>query len=255
MAKVDPSASLRSIILQQRRHNHPNTEALLFLLSRGANPMVPDEKGVSILEDLCDHQSPSGYAGNARALILCALVKKGANPLVYADRFVSMFNYSTGIGNSVLRAMSVREEEAPCRDESNRNPLHLIIRAHNSWRETRQHLQAIHQSPLHPQWLDAGDNDGRTPIHSLWSAPTNTLEAARVAWALTDTLAKAGGDFFRPDIEGQRPLDLILRALDAGFPSPEESCAYVAPLLASLKAQDLHRATHPVERAWVMSRL
>lgn len=150
MASIDPSASLRSIILMQKRHTKPNTDALLFLLDKGADPTAHADGDVSILEDLCDHQSPSRYGGGARSLMLYALIKGGANPLLHADLFVRMFDYSTGIGNSMIRAMHEREAHNPCRDASNCNPLHLLMRAYRSWRETRQHLEQIDKSPLHP---------------------------------------------------------------------------------------------------------
>jgi hypothetical protein len=255
MSRIDPSTSLRSVIMMQRRHQHPNTDALLFLMDRGADPTAPNEAGVSILEDLCDHQSPSRYAGNARSLMLCALIKKGANPLLHPDRFIGMFNYSTGIGNAMIRAMHDRETHAPCRDTSNRNPLHLLMHAYNSWRETRQHLQQIGQSPIYPGWMTQPDDEGQTPVHYLWSARHYRQEDARIIWSLTQTLWETGADFFCRDLRGDRPVDLVLRALRNGFPSPEESCAYVAPLLATLKAENIHRCTPPVSRSWALPRL
>lgn len=245
-AYPDPSISLRNVILSQRNRHRPDMGAVAFYLDKGADPLAPSPDGISIFEELCSLSSNQSFSGACRTQMLLALMDRGANPLLYPDKFIKMYDFSPGIGDAMLSVIKCKESlGVHLRDSQNRTPLHLLMHCRLNDMGIRKKMKEKNSRVIDPSWVIAADASGETPLHALWSRSDLPSGWAPCVWEITHSLWEKGADLLAADHKGSTVLSLIKAHTDAGFPCPEnmESRALYTMMLSEAQAAEIRQGT------------
>lgn len=132
------------------------------LIGQGA-PLNPPEEGFpNLIKPLVAAMLRHGERVHPHMNLL---VEAGANPMLYGE-FKDAMAQDEEPGDYLLRAMfRAQDKGMMMRDEAGQNPLHVLMQS--DW-ESSPNAVSWMKDRYHPQWVNATDHQGRTPLVALW---------------------------------------------------------------------------------------
>ena len=196
--------------------------AILALIEQGAAVNLPLDNGMTPLAFLVSRSRDDARHGvamsqrnnlyEATSRSVKALIEAGADPWLGEPCLWEREHHELWQPSVLLDYFSAREAS----NESLLGPngethLHAILKRNDHI--LASYLETAFQESVRPEWVNAADHDGNTPLHVLWSPAYEPFEIDE-ALNITRMLIEVGARLDQDNLHGRCPADLIVSKIE-----------------------------------------